>query len=263
MSLRTPLEEGFGGYMGRFYAQLVADTPSMAEYIARGLAKSIVWVPGRMIDSVEDMLVEWRKNDNEKKDSLPAGKPGVSSLLPVMFVAMSKDFTPAMLDWGAAIGTAVDVVSPDDPHQRAFKVRLSMNEYRTQVVIAAPEGHTAHSLAMQFHLWANGAGGRRFTHRHMHAGLPHDFPAVLEQIDLGAMDTKTEQKNITILTVDMNIRAAIPMFQGPQGSEATDGKPAPAGYPVVLESLANDTVSTVNSRAYLDGAGMPASEFLP
>lgn len=255
MSLRTPLEIGFGGYMAAFYAQLVADTPAMAEYIARGLSTSIVWVPGRMIDSVEEMLSEWRKNDNDKSDALPSGKPGMSSLLPVMLVAMSKDFTPSMQDWGAAVGSAVDVVNPDDPHQRNFKVRLSQNEYRTQVVIIAPEAHTGHSLAMQFHLWANGAGGRRFKHRHMHAGLPHDFPAVLEQIDLGGMDAKPEQKNLTILLVDINIRASIPLFQAPKASEANDGKPAPAGYPVVLEVSSHDTISTAVSLTNLDADG--------
>lgn len=228
MSLRTPLEIGFGGYMGRFYAQLVADTPAMTEFVARGLPTSIVWAPGRMIDSVEEMLAEWRKNDN-------ANGPGVSSMLPVMLVAMSKDFTPAMVDWGSATGAAFDVVNPDDPHGRNFKVRVSLGEYRVQVVIVAAEVHTAHSLAMQFHLWANGEGGRRFTHRHMHAGLPHDFPAVLEQIDLGAMDAKPEQKNLTILTVDVNLRASIPIFQAPKADEANDGKPAPAGYPVLSD----------------------------
>lgn len=262
MSMRTPIEEGFGAYMGRFYAQLVSDTPSMTEYIARGLSKSIVWVPGRMIDSVEDMLSEWRKNDNEKTEGTPNGKPGASSMLPVMMVAMSKDFTPAMSDWGLAIGAAIDVASPDDPYGRNFKVRLSMNEYRVQVVIIAAEGHTAHSLAMQFHLWANGSGGRRFTHRHMHAGLPHDFTAVLEQIDLGAMDSKTEQKNVTILIADINIRAAIPLFQAPKADEANDGKAAPAGYPVVLEAFSSNQTSTVESLANLD-AENPVSVFIP
>lgn len=247
MSMRTPLQVGFGAYMAQFYAQLVADTPAMTEFIKRGMAKSIVWAPGRMIDSVEEMLVEWRKNDN-------AGGPSDSSYLPVMLCAMSKDFMPSLADWGVAVGTSVDVVSPDDPYQRVYRLRTSSNEYRVQVVIVAPEVETAHSIAMQFHLWANGDGGRRFKHYHTHAGIEHDFPAVLEDIDLGAADARSEQKNITILTVNMNLRAVIPIFRAPGAGEANDGKPMPAGYPVVMEVDAFDLDSLNRSRsAVLDG----------
>jgi hypothetical protein len=235
MSFRTPLEIGFGKYMGDFYAQLVADTPAMTEYVSRGLAKSIAWVPGRMVDDVKAMLDEWRKNDNERTNGKPGGAPGLTSFLPVMLVGMAKDFNPAPPDWGLPVGSAMDVMNPDDPEQRMFKVRTSMNDYRAQVVIIAPEGHTAHSLAMQFNLWANGPGGRRFKHWHEHAGQLHDFPAVLEQIDLGAIDAKAEQTNLTILIVDLTIRATIPLFQAPKADEPNDGKAAPAGYPVVIE----------------------------
>jgi len=253
--MRTPLQAGFGEYMARFYAQLVADTPAMAEFIKRGLSKSIVWAPGRMIDSVEDMLSEWRKNDN-------AGGPSDSSYLPVMLCSMSKDFMPSMADWGVAVGTSIDVMNPDDPHQRAFKLRTSSNEYRVQVVIVAPEVETAHSIAMQFHLWANGDGGRRFKHWHKHAGIAHDFPAVLEDIDLGALDAKSEQKNITILTVNMMLRAVIPIFKAPGESEANDGKPAPAGYPVVLEYNAFDTVSLSHARAAFSDRELADRQFV-
>lgn len=254
MSMLTPLQEGFGGYMGRFYAQLVADTPAMAEFIARGLPRSIAWAPGRMIDAVEEMLAEWRKNDN-------ADGPSDSAYLPVILCAMSKDFTPSMADWNVSVGRAIDVVSPDDPHQRRFKLRTSSNEYRVQIVFIAPEAGTAHSLAMQFNVWANGDGGRRFTHRHMHAGLAHDFPAVLEEIDIGAMDARAEQKNITILTANMNVRASIPMFQAPGAGEANDGKPAPAGYPVVLEVNAFDTVSRNRTISTVGADGQPTTEW--
>jgi hypothetical protein len=210
MDLRTPLEIALGEYMGRFYASLVADTPAMTEYIARGLKNAIVWVPGRMIDQVELMVVEWRKNDN-------TGKPGLSSTLPVTFVAMAKDFTPVLPEYSIAIGTPIDVSFPDDPLQRAYKARSSANEYRAQVVFAAPEVHTAHSLAMQFNLWANGYdGGRHFKARYPFAGIDHEFPAVLEAVDMGAVNTPTGQdKNLTILVADLTIRATVPLFQGP------------------------------------------------
>jgi len=241
MSMRKPIQTGFGAYMAQFYGQLVADTPAMAEFIKRGLAKSVVWAPGRMIDSVEEMLAEWRKNDN-------SGGPSDSSYLPVMLCAMSKDFMPTMADWNVAVGTSVDVMHPDDPHKRAYKLRTSAGEYRVQVAIVAPEVETAHSIALQFSLWANGDGGRRFQCRHMFGGLAHDFSAVLEEIDLGAIDARTDQKNLTILTVNMNLRTVIPIFRAPGQDEANDGKPAPAGYPVALEVNMFDTVSLNRAR---------------
>lgn len=212
MSMRNPVEVGLGTYMGQFYAQLVPDTPAMEEYVERGLAKAIAWVPGRMVDDVQAMLEEWRKNDNDKTSASPGGSPGLSSKLPVMLVGMAKDFTPAMPDFGVAIGGGIDVLMPDDPDMRTFKLRLSVNEYRAQVVIMAPEAATAHSLAMQFHVWANGPSGRRFKHWHEFGGVRHDFPALLEQIDLGAVDAKSDQKNLTILIIDLNIRASVPLF---------------------------------------------------
>lgn len=215
MSLLTPLEAGLGDYMGSFYAGLVGTTPALQEFAARGLAKSIVRVPGRMVDDVQTQLEEWRKNDNEKSNATPAGKPSLTSRLPVILLGVAKDFTPVMADWGVAVGTAINVVNPADPQERMYKLRVSVNEYRAQAVIIAPEAATAHDLAMQFHLHANGAAGRRFKHYHEHDGQSHAFDAVLEQIDLGAMDAKPEQKNLTILIVDMNIRAAIPIFQTP------------------------------------------------
>jgi hypothetical protein len=64
VSLRTPIEIALAQYMVGYHGSLVADTPAMEEYIAREVAKSIVWVPGRMIDDVEHMIAEWRKNEN-------------------------------------------------------------------------------------------------------------------------------------------------------------------------------------------------------
>lgn len=249
MSLRTPLEVALGQYMGRFYDQLIADTPAMQEYVLRGLDRSILWAPGRMIDSVNDMLEEYRKNDN-------TGQPGVSSKLPAMFVCMAKDFTPALPEFGPAVGTAVEYVSPDDPHGRMYRVRTSVNEYRAQIAIIAPEGATAHSLALQFHLYANGGpAGRRFPAFYEHAGALHEFPAVLENVDIGAVSSQSDQKNLTILVADMTVKATVPLFQAPKDGEPNDGKAAPAGYPLVQQVSADDAVSKVGSDSYVDPDG--------
>lgn len=229
VGLRIPLEIGLGNYMGEYYASLVGDTSGVDEFRRRGLDLSIARVPGRMVDRVDQMLKAWRKNENK------AG-PGQSSMLPVIFVGLSKDFSPVTPDWAVAVGAPTYVEIPGDEHRRSFKVRVSVNEYRAQIVFAAAEPHTAHSLAMQFHMWANGPRGRRFTHVHQFAGMDHAFPASLENIDMGAVSTDTEQQDVTLLVADMIVRASIPLFQAPKPGEPNDGKPAPAGYPVVVET---------------------------
>ncbi len=253
MSLRTPLEIGFGEFMGRYYDGLVADTPSMNEYIVRGLPTSIVWVPGRMVDKVQDMLDEWRKNANDSG-------PGMSSFLPVILVAFAKDFTPAPPEIGRSFGDAFYVQFPEDPHERVFKVRVAANEYRAQLVFLAADGPTAHSLAMQFSLFLGATVDRRFVHRHTFADLVHEYKATIESADLGAINMDGEQKNLTILVADLVVRADIPLFQAPKPGEPNDGKPAPSGYPVVTNVKAKPAVGG-GSESFLDADGKPISEF--
>lgn len=228
MDFLQPVQIGLAQYLIEYHASLAADTPSLEEYREREVKKAIVWAPGRLVDQVESMMVEWRKNDN-------TGKPGLSSMLPVIFVGFAKDFTPVLPEFSVAVGSAMDVSFPDDPLQRAYKARSSANEYRAQIVIAAAEVRTAHSLAMQFNLFANGPRGRRFTHVHEFAGLQHEFPAVLEQIDFGAVNTAVDQKNLTLLVGDLTIRATVPIFDAPRAGQPNDGKAAPAGYPVITQ----------------------------
>lgn len=247
MSLLTPLQLGFGAYMGRFYSGLVADTPRMTEYIGRGLASSIVWAPGRMIDKVDEYLNEWRKNEN-------VSGPGLSSMLPVIIVCIDDDFTPSLVDFGAAIGTPVDVMLPDDPLNRAYKVRASVNDYRTQVAFIAPEKPTAHSLAMQFNLFTQGPYGRRFVQPVEFAGQTVEFPVVLEDINVGAM-AQESQKNLRINVADIVLRATVPVFQAPGANEANDGKAAPAGYPVVTEVTTSNPYSGAGSTTTVDNDG--------
>lgn len=248
MSLRSPLELGLGAYLGGFYASLYADTQSMVEYAARGLSKSIVWVPGRMVDDVEHMIAEWRKNENNPG-------PGLSSMLPVIFVALAKDFQPVMPEMGVAT-TRTDFAFPDDPLGRSYKVLTSTNDYRAQIAIVAPEGATAHSLAMQLHVWASqGPTGRRFTCNFEFAGFTTPWPAMLETIDIAAVSAPVEQKNLTILVADLTIRATIPIFSSPKAGEPNDGKATPAGYPVVVDFTSRGTSSGATSETVmaLDG----------
>lgn len=231
-----PIKDAFGRYLGRFYSNtLVADTPAIAEFRSRGFAKSAVWAPGRMVDQVEEMISSWRKNDNSGTD-----RP--TAYLPVVIAAMAKDYIPAPVDYAHPIANPVDVIIPSDPLRRVFKMRAVVADVRTQVAICAAEDPTARSIAMQLQLFAAAVQNRRFYSRFVLAGMDEYWPVVLETPDIQAISTPVgEAKNLTILTVDFQLRATVPMLTVPASDDQHDGKGQgtsndPHGYLVVVEA---------------------------
>jgi hypothetical protein len=231
----TPIKDAFGRYLERFYGQLLADTPAMQEFTARGFSKSAAWAPGRMIDSALEMLDAWRKNDTSQAAR-------ATPYLPVMLVAMSKDYIPAPADFSRQLADPVFVTIPSDPKNRVFKMRAAVSEVRAQVVIAAPEEATARSIAMQLQLFSSAMGNRRFYAQYDLAGISEPWPVVFEMPELMAVSVPNDQKNITILAVDFTMRATIPMLEAPKiaGSDGdgqgTNDYSDPDGYLTVLQS---------------------------
>lgn len=229
-----PIKEAFGRYLWLFYSDyLIADTRALAEFRARGFSKSAVWAPGRMVDQVEEMLSSWRKNDNEGTDT-PHPK------LPVIIAAMSKDYMPAPAEFGRQVLNPIDVMLPDDPKRRVFKMRAVTADIRTQVAICAPEEPTARSIAMQLQMFAGATENRRFYSTYRFAGMDDQWPVVLETPDIQAINVPVgEAKNLTILTVDFQMRATVPMLLAPvtggdgKGSGTGDD---PDGYLVVVQA---------------------------
>lgn len=229
-----PIKSAFGRYLEAFYDQLVADTPALAEYVARGFAKSAVWAPGRMVDQVEDMLAAWRKNDT-------TGAARAAPYLPIMIAAMAKDYIPAPSDFIRPLADAVDVMLPDDPKGRVFQMRAVSADVRCQIAIAAPEDSTARSIAMQLNLFAQALENRRFYATYRLVGLNELWPVVLELPDLQAINNPSDVKNLTLLTVDIQMRATIPLLSMPKGAAPNDGKgdgtaDDPNGYLVVVRA---------------------------
>jgi hypothetical protein len=146
-------------------------------------------------------------------------------------------------------------MNPDDPHQRAYKIRLGYGDYRAQIAIIAPEAATAHSLAYQFNLYTNDVARRRFKFVHEFAGQQHEFSALLENIDVASISQQLEQDNLTGLVADINVRATIPLFIAPGVNQPNDGKEAPAGFPVVSGVSIVGTSTSLHSAAWIDGDG--------
>lgn len=253
MSFTDPVKAGFGRYLERFHAQLLADTPAMREFVGRPFASACVWAPGRMIDQANEMLESWRKNDTSQASQ-------ARTALPVMVASMSKDFMPAPPDFTRGMSDDfLPVMIPGDAKERVFYMRAVVADIRTQVAIFAPEEGTAKSIAMQMHLFASALPNRRFTSAYRLAGVNDQWPVVLELPDLNAVAAPTDVKNLTILTVDLQLRATIPMLVRPT-PDLADGKGTgteadPDGFLVVSEVQAKKFAGQL-------GAGDPVGEWV-
>lgn len=237
-----PIKAGFGRYLQGFHEQLVGDTPGAREFAARTFAKAAAWAPGRMADTVEEMLEAWRKNDTSQ-----AAQPKV--YLPVLLVAMDKGFTPAPGDFGANRGDWQDVMIPSDPKRRVFKMRSVTRDIRTVALIAAADDPTAASIALQLQGYCSEMHNRRFAAHYPLAGLDEKWPVSLEVPDILSVSVPTEQKNLTLMAADFTLRATVPMLKAPRSTDPNDGQGAganqddpfapgydPSGYLVVTEA---------------------------
>lgn len=232
-----PVKEGLGEFLQGFYAELVPTTKDMNEFVTRGFPYCFAWAPSRMIDQVNEMLEAWQKNDTEQSTMKP-------HRLPVIIVAISKDYTPVMHDFGTQISDPIDVQFPEDPKGRYFRMKMIAGDIRAQVVIIAGDEPTAKSIAARFSLYLDSPSRRAFHGMYRFAGLQHAYPVQIESPDNPASSIDIGSKNMTCLAVDMTLKATVPMFMAPKVGEANDGKGVPgtddpAGYPLVQEFSAN------------------------
>lgn len=239
-----PVKAAFGEYMGGFYASIVPTTKALEGYVTRGLEKSVVWAPSRMIDAAEEMLSSWQRNDTDSAATKPAN-------MPVIIVAMAKDYTPTGRDFTRQVAESVMVMIPGDDKERVFGVRAVAGDIRAQVCIFSHDEPSARSLAAQFLLFLDAVPNRRFTARYTFAGEPMDWPVQVESPDAPAMSIQTEAKNLTILAIDITLKAEIPLFDAPAEGQPNDGKGTPgtadpAGYPLVQEINAESMESGDN-----------------
>ena len=130
---------------------------------------------------------------------------------------------------------------PDDAKGRAFNVRVIAGDIRTQIAICAHDEPTARSIASQFLLYIDNIENRRFFAHYQFANEDLTWPVQIESPEVPAMSIQTDAKNLTILAVDVTLRASIPLFDAPAAGQPNDGKGTPgsvtdpAGYQVVVQ----------------------------
>ena len=215
-----PVKTAFGEFMGRFYAFITPTTKPLDGYVTRGLAKSIVWAPTRMVDAAEDMLASWQRNDTDTATTTPPK-------MPVIIVALARDYTPTMRDFTRQIADSEMVTLPGDTKERMFGVRIMAGDVRAQIAFFAQDEPTARSLAAQFLLFLDASPNRRFTARYQFAGQVIEHPVQIEATDSPAMSIASDSKNLVILVVDITLKAQIPLFNAPTEGQPNDGKGTP------------------------------------
>lgn len=217
-NLAHPLLIGFGEYLQRFHAQIVADTPAVSEFAGREFSRAAAWAPGRMIDQVESMIGEWRKNDT-------SGTARGTPMLPVLLCAAARDFTPVMPDYSAQQADPTWVVLPNDPKERLFQLQALVVERRIQVCIIAADQPTCMSLAMQLALYVRRSEGDRVPVRYNLAGMVETWVAQIAERNLMPSIMSPEQMdNLTVIACDFTLRAPVPILRHPGlSAEDADG----------------------------------------
>lgn len=223
IGLITPVKAALGQWMVDFFAQFDPDTPANAEWASRPAAQAMAWAPARMVDSVEEMLSAWKRNDNSN------GGGSTSAYLPALFIAVASDYTESPGEAGRPLTDYMPITFEDDAQKRSFRVRMMSVDLRGQVVVVAPEAMSAMSIIGQLCMWCV---ARRVIHAPFgFAGFTTNWPATILSADRMAIPTPLGEQ-MSILTLDLTIRASLPLFKGPTGAETTDGN-TPPGYPVV------------------------------
>lgn len=226
-----PIKIALGEYLARYYGSVVATTKPLESFVTRGVAKSVLWVPARMIDAAEEMLALLMRTDLN-------GAPTKPPELPAILVAMSKDYTPTGRDYTRQVADNVNIIIPGDPKERLFGLRAAAGDIRVQVVIFATDEPSARSLAAQFMLFLDGTDNRRFDATYHFAGQNTDWPVQIESPENLAISVATDAKNLTILAIDFMLHASIPLFDAPAEGIPNDGQGVPgtadpAGYQTV------------------------------
>lgn len=232
-----PVKVGLGEFMQGFYRELAPTTKPLQEFVNRGFHYCVAWAPTRMVDKVEDMLGAWQRNDTDQAPTRPPK-------LPVIIVAVAKDYSAVGRDFTTQISEPADVMFPDDPKSRYFQMKLIAGDVRAQLAICAADEATAKSLAAQFLLYLDHPSRRSFDANYRFAGLDHSYPAQIEAPDNPAMNIDTGTKNLSILAIDLTLKCTVPLFIAPKVGEPDDGKGVPgtddpAGFRLV-EQVAQD-----------------------
>lgn len=235
--LFLPIKIALGEYMARYkqsFAVTYNDSQAVEDFSTRHLAKSIVYAPSRMGDAVEEILSLWRKNTNDDV------KPQSTAFLPVVIVAIARDYTPLSPSHGMMLGDAIDVKIPNYPDERSLKLEVIRGQLRVQVVVIASEDSSTKSLMARFCHFVRSYDNRGFDAVYNLAGFNESWFNTWDSQDIYPQSIPIAQTNLAIQKVDLLLNIAIPMVYGaasgqPNSGIGTGTPNDPFGYPVLTQ----------------------------
>ena len=203
-------KKAFGEFMGRFYASLRGTTPALREYVGRGLVRSIAFAKDRTIDDVESMIATWRESRNL------AGATPTTAFIPMILVAVERGFMITGSDFASPITDTMTVaLNPEKPDE-LVGVQTIIYDQKAQIVIIASDHPTARGIAAQFTLFLANVDNRRFYASYADPyGNEIQMPCVLESPEVFPSLAATDQKNITIITIDSTWKESVPYLSLP------------------------------------------------
>ena len=227
------LKDGVSRYAGRFYQSIYNDTPAVTEFKQRGLAASFLWAADRMVDAADDMLRSYTKNSNSASGTVT---PNKNSVLPVVLMAMSRDYIPTGGDWGGRQVPRRMVKLEGGPDASAYGYKQAMGDVRWQILVVAADANSARSIAAQFCLFIGDPANRRFVMPFKWGQYTLDMPVMLESPDIMFSNADLGRPNVTALVADVTLKVTLPFFDAPAGNEPNDGSSNnPPGYPLVQQ----------------------------
>lgn len=226
-----PVKTAWGEYLQRWYAQIKPTTKGMSEFAGRGFAQSVAWSPCRLVDQAEEIISLWNRANVVGNTATQPPK------LPAMVCAMDKSYMPTSRDYTQEVTVPEWITLPQDTKERAFKIMTAAEDLRLQTVIMSQDEPTARAIATQLRQWITAPNHRFIPATYVFAGFHNIFPVHIQTPEIQVMDAKGATHNLSVLFIDLTLRAHVPTFLHPADGDpdadgkGTDGDPNdPHGY---------------------------------
>ena len=218
----SPLEctlDAWVQVLADFRAWIQPETPQTLAWKQRAFKGAVFGCKSRLVDDVEGMISEWRKNASADVDE------GASAFLPVLLTAVAGASQPPDVSQLRGVPYFVDAVVGEGDQRQLIQLRTIPKAVRAQIVYISTNPHDAASISDQFCAYMTDDARRKFP-------VTYQFGEnITEQWDMTVMDNSlypdvvnSEAKNLTIITVDVTMVGLVPQVVGldPEKDSVTD-----------------------------------------
>lgn len=194
-----------------FRAWFMPQTSLGHAWKTRPFKQAVAACRAALVDDVEAMLTEWRKNENVEGVTV-----GSTARMPVMFVAVAPVQQPPSVDQihGTPYWLGAMIPNTDNPVQ----LRTIPFFVKVQVVYASTNPHDVASICNQLCAYMTDDMKRRILVTYpIGAGVTDQWAATVLENELFPDNVPNEAKNIHIMSVDFNLIGLQPQVIGLDG----------------------------------------------